>query len=70
MKSLVDELNERDRQGKEQLLIEAANSFSNAYSGFAKEDFYSFMANQYLENADLLAINTPKSAGGTGTRKC
>ena len=69
MKRLVDELNERDRQGKEQLLIEAANSFSNAYSGFAKEDFYSFMANQYLENADLLAIDTPKSAGGTGTRK-
>ena len=69
MKRLVDELNERDRQGKEQLLIEAANSFSNAYSGFSKEEFYSFMANQYVENADLLAINTPKSAGSTGTGK-
>ena len=55
MQRLVDELNERDRQGKEQLLIEAANSFSNAYSGFAKEDFYAFMAEQYLKNADLLA---------------
>ena len=54
MKRLVDELNERDRQGKEQLLIEAANSFSNAYSGFSKEEFYAFMANQYRQSSGLL----------------
>tara|TARA_R110002012_G_scaffold182378_3_gene348766 strand:+ start:38505 stop:41600 length:3096 start_codon:yes stop_codon:yes gene_type:complete len=54
MKRLVDELNERDRQGKEQLLLDAANSFSNAYSGFSKEDFYSFMADQYRTSSGLL----------------
>lgn len=64
MKQLVNELNERDRQGKEQLLIEAANSFSNAYAGFSKEDFYAFMAKQYLENADMFE-KTPSTAGGS-----
>ena len=69
MKRLVDELNEKDKQGKEQLLLEAANSFSNAYSGFSKEEFYAFMGDQYLKNADILALNTPNTAGGTGTKK-
>jgi len=68
MKQLVNELNERDRQGKEQLLIEAANSFSNAYAGFSKEDFYAFMAKQYLENADMFE-KTPSTAGGSDDGK-
>ena len=64
MKQLVDELNEKDKQGKEQLMLEAANSFSNAYAGFSKEDFYSFMAKQYMNNAEMINTNVPGSPTG------
>ena len=62
MTQLIDELNERDRQGKEQLMLEAANSFSNAYSGFAKEEFYAFLAKEYQLAGGLLNNELVKDA--------
>ena len=47
MKQLVEELNEKDLQGKEQLALEAANSFAKTYQGLRKEDFMKFLAEEY-----------------------
>lgn len=57
IKQLVEELNEKDLQGKEQLALEAANSFAKTYQGLRKESFMKFIGDEYKVLYGLLGGN-------------
>jgi hypothetical protein len=53
MRQVIEELNEKDRQGREQLLLEAANSFSKSMQSFRREDFLAFMGEEMKKYYEL-----------------
>jgi murein L,D-transpeptidase YcbB/YkuD len=53
MRQVIDEFNEKDRQGREQLLLEAANSFSKSMQSFRREDFLAFMGEEMKKYNEL-----------------